>query len=184
LADAPGSTIIVQVTEHKNPVEQAAEEAIGLARDLFVYAPIGLLFEGPALLPTLIERGKTQVATARVLGKFAADQGQAEIAKQLGKLTEPGGLLSTLGPRPQPARTPSRSTAATSAAATAAPSSPRSTPEAAAALAIPDYDSLSASQVVNRLAGLATDELEAVRSYEGDHRGRKTILNKIAQLQG
>ena len=37
---------------------------------------------------------------------------------------------------------------------------------------------------MNRLAGLATEELEAVRSYEGGHRGRKTILNKIAQLQG
>jgi hypothetical protein len=50
-------------------------------------------------------------------------------------------------------------------------------------LAIPDYDSLSASQVVNRLPGLAADELEAVRRYEAAHRGRKTILNKVAQLQ-
>jgi hypothetical protein len=50
-------------------------------------------------------------------------------------------------------------------------------------LAIPDYDSLSASQVVPRLAGLAADELELVRQYEAGTRGRKTILNKIAQLQ-
>jgi hypothetical protein len=50
-------------------------------------------------------------------------------------------------------------------------------------LAITDYDSLSASQVVTRLAGLSGDELEAVRRYEVAHRGRKTILNKIAQLQ-
>jgi hypothetical protein len=52
-----------------------------------------------------------------------------------------------------------------------------------AALAIPDYDSLSASQVVPRLAGLSLDELEAVRGYEASHRGRKTILNRVAQLQ-
>jgi hypothetical protein len=51
-------------------------------------------------------------------------------------------------------------------------------------LAITDYDSLSASQVVVRLEGLAVDELEAVRAYESAHRGRKTILNKVAQLQG
>ena len=52
-----------------------------------------------------------------------------------------------------------------------------------AELAIPDYDNLSASQVVPRLAGLSTDELEAVRRYEAAGRGRKTILNKVAQLQ-
>ena len=51
------------------------------------------------------------------------------------------------------------------------------------ALAIPDYDGLSASHVVNRLDGLSADELEAVRRYEAAHRGRKTILSKVAQLQ-
>jgi hypothetical protein len=51
-------------------------------------------------------------------------------------------------------------------------------------LAIPGYDSLSASQVVPRLASLETHEREAIRSYEQAHRGRKTILNRIAQLQG
>ncbi len=53
----------------------------------------------------------------------------------------------------------------------------------AALLAIPDYDSLSASQVVPRLAGLTTDELEAVRRYETAHRARRTILGRVAQLQ-
>jgi len=54
----------------------------------------------------------------------------------------------------------------------------------AAALAIPGYDTLSASQVVPRLDALRPDELEAVRQYEAAHRGRRTILNRIAQLQG
>jgi hypothetical protein len=34
-----------------------------------------------------------------------------------------------------------------------------------------------------RLESLSTDELELVRTYEVANRGRKTILNKIAQLQ-
>jgi hypothetical protein len=51
-------------------------------------------------------------------------------------------------------------------------------------LAIPGYDSLSASQVVPRLAGLDPDELEAVREYEAATRGRRTILSRIAALQG
>jgi hypothetical protein len=57
--------------------------------------------------------------------------------------------------------------------------------EAAAAeerLAIPGYDALSASQVVERLAGLSGDELAAVRRYEAGHRRRRTILGKIEQL--
>jgi hypothetical protein len=51
------------------------------------------------------------------------------------------------------------------------------------ALAIPGYDLLSASQVVQRLAGLSPEELEEVRAHEASHRGRKTILTRIHQLQ-
>jgi hypothetical protein len=54
---------------------------------------------------------------------------------------------------------------------------------ARADLAIPGYDTLSASQVVQRLGGLSADELEAVRDYESGTRGRRTILSKIASLQ-
>ncbi len=50
-------------------------------------------------------------------------------------------------------------------------------------LAIHGYDALSASQVVQRLAGLAPAELEQVRAYEAATRGRKTVLTKISQLQ-
>jgi hypothetical protein len=49
-------------------------------------------------------------------------------------------------------------------------------------LAIPEYDQLSASQVVERLEGLSAGELDAVRDYEQAHRGRNTILGKITQL--
>jgi hypothetical protein len=49
-------------------------------------------------------------------------------------------------------------------------------------LPIPDYDELSASQVIERLEGLDPDSLEAIRAYEANHRGRNTILGKIAQL--
>jgi hypothetical protein len=51
-----------------------------------------------------------------------------------------------------------------------------------AALPIPGYDALSASQVVERLIGLAPDELDAVHAYEATHRQRRTILGKIEQL--
>ena len=50
------------------------------------------------------------------------------------------------------------------------------------ALAIPGYDSLSASQVVQRLAGLSQAELIDVRTHEQSHRHRRTILNRVEQL--
>jgi hypothetical protein len=53
----------------------------------------------------------------------------------------------------------------------------------AADLPIPGYDSLSASQVVQRLAGLSAEELEAVRAYEQAGRARKTVLLRVAQLR-
>ena len=68
-----------------------------------------------------------------------------------------------------------------------APSGPRRPATNGAArratpLPIPGYDALSASQVVERLAGLSSDELDAVRAYEGAHRNRRTILGKIDQI--
>ncbi|HXY42967.1 MAG TPA: hypothetical protein VEH29_02155 [Acidimicrobiales bacterium] len=53
---------------------------------------------------------------------------------------------------------------------------------AAESLAIPGYDTLAASQVVQRLSSLRGDELEAIRRYELATRGRRTILHRIAQL--
>jgi hypothetical protein len=49
-------------------------------------------------------------------------------------------------------------------------------------LAIPGYDELAASQVVERLVGLSRVELDEVRRYEAAHRNRRTILGKIEQL--
>lgn len=182
--------------DDKTPVEQAVE--------VLVYAPIGLLFEGASLLPQLVEKGKSQVAMARMIGKFAVQQGRGEATKVADRLQgQAAGLLdlvgNTLAPTPEAARTapasPSTdaSTSAAPAPAKRAARAGRPTPRGqgsggsaalhAPALAIPDYDGLSASQVVNRLAGLTPVELEAVRAYEAANRGRKTILSKIAQLQ-
>ena len=182
----------------KSPVEAVVET--------FVYAPIGLFFEGASLLPQLVEKGRNQVTMARMVGKFALEQATGEATKAAGKLQDQAaGVLDFIGgtvtPLPEPA--PPASPPKPAAAARAGRPAPRRSPGAAKAaarkvagvgaapvassaptdLAIPDYDGLSASHVVNRLAGLTATELEAVRSYEAAHRGRKTILSKVAQLQ-
>jgi len=49
-------------------------------------------------------------------------------------------------------------------------------------LALEGYESLAASQVVARLERLQPAELERIRDFEANHRGRRTILGKIEQL--
>lgn len=65
----------------------------------------------------------------------------------------------------------------------AGPAGRSARPPSAAELAIPEYDGLSASQVVSRLTGLLPGELEAVRAYEAAGRGRKTVLAAIDRLR-
>jgi hypothetical protein len=180
------------MTERKSPIEQAL--------DLFFYAPLGLLMNAQEVVPQLIEKGHQQVAVARMFGKFAVEQeGPKQIAnlqKQVQKVAEQvsGRARPDTAPSPSPSSAPSASSRPSTpstngsevpATQTSAPvAAPRAHGPAAASLAIPDYDSLSASQVVPRLEGLSAEELASVEAYEAEHRGRKTILNKIAQLQG
>jgi hypothetical protein len=49
-------------------------------------------------------------------------------------------------------------------------------------LPIPAYDTLAASQVVERLASLTASELESVRRHESATRRRRTVLHRISQL--
>ncbi|MET0324502.1 MAG: hypothetical protein ABW219_04705 [Ilumatobacteraceae bacterium] len=49
-------------------------------------------------------------------------------------------------------------------------------------LPIEEYESLAASQVVDRLPSLTAAELDVVRRFEVDHRGRRTVLGRIDQL--
>jgi len=94
-------------------------------------------------------------------------------------------------PPPPPRDAPEPAATAPAPVVTPAPATPAAGPPdagwrtevtASDALPIPDYDELSASQVVERLEGLDHDSLEAIRRYETDHRGRNTIIGKIAQL--
>jgi hypothetical protein len=164
--------------EDRSPVDQLL--------DLVVYAPLGLLMNLDELLPQLVEKGHQQVDMARMFGKFAVRAGSKEARKRIGDLagSRPGGPTAP-APTAAPAASPPGPAGAEPGPApepAVAPGPDGSVP-ASADLGISDYDALSASQVVPRLNGLGPDELEAVRRYEAGHRGRKTILAKIAQLQ-
>jgi hypothetical protein len=92
---------------------------------------------------------------------------------------------ATPKPKKRPAKviTKPAGTAKANGSATNGKAKTPSVPKPAeSSLAIPEYDQLSASQVVERLDGLTSAELDAVRDYELAHRGRSTILGKIMQL--
>ena len=188
------------MSNRKSPVERAL--------NLFVYAPVGLLALAREELPQIIEKGRqeltNQATVAKMMGEFAVAEGRKEASKRLEQAGEAVGSLRAMGERQAsgPAPAPSASTTAASpppapappaapapapapAVAPAPPAAPAPTPPAPSSdgLAIPGYDALSASQVVQRLAGLSGPELEDVRSYESATRGRKTILNRVEQLR-
>jgi hypothetical protein len=156
-------------------VKRQAESKIGGARKLaeetftgLVVARSGGTDDGaptPTPKVTRIDEPAKVVTNGAVNGKTnGATKGAPVISDPL--------VENALAPTSVP--TPSAPAAPAAADVPAPPEAP--------ALAIPEYDQLSASQVVERLDGLSPDELDAVRAYELAHRGRNTILGKITQL--
>jgi hypothetical protein len=58
---------------------------------------------------------------------------------------------------------------------------PPSVPVLPVPAGIPDYENLSASQIVPLLRGLTTEERTEVLAYETATRGRKTIISALAK---
>ncbi len=95
------------MTADKSPIEEAVDQALST----FVYAPIGLLFDGPARFPKLVRNGRSQVTNARMMGQFAVQMGRAEATKRAAELDGPvvdllRGLGVIDGPPPGPAPAP------------------------------------------------------------------------------
>ncbi len=147
--------------------------------DATVFAPAGLVITIFDELPKLADKGRSridgQVATARVVGQFAVQMGRQAGRRRLDELR--GRLVGTAGGG-QAEHEPEASGGEHYHDA-----GPRVRKvDTNSSLAIPGYDTLSASQVVQRLAGLGRDDLLSVRSHEAASRHRRTILNRVDQL--
>lgn len=182
------------MTEHKSPKDRIL--------DLFVFGPAGLALTAAEEFPKLVEKGRHRVEgqlhTARLVGQFAVQMGRRQLESSLGGL-RPGadpGSPPLHQHRPEaagagsPDGPPVAATGVESGMAQETAPVQRTTAGsdngalASDALGIPGYDSLSASQVVQRLGGLTAGELEAIRDHELAHRHRRTILNRVEQLLG
>jgi hypothetical protein len=151
--------------------------------DVAVYAPIGfashLRDQHQAYVTAGRERFGQTVELARFVGKVAVERGQQELRKRFDRNVH----HDSPAPPPTPGPTAAETTPTAGEAAVAVTVVADVAP-ATADLPLADYDSLAASQVVLRLDDLQPGEVEAVRAYEAAHRARRTILAKIAQLQG
>ena len=164
------------------------ERPLGGVLDLAVYVPVGVLLELRERLPRQVRQRRqaleNRVQLARFIGRIAVQQGQKELAKRLHP--EPALGIATIA---EPASIATGPVALVSMVpfvempVEMPVEVPVEMPVEAVNLPIAEYESLAAIHVVERLGSLRPDELEAVRSFEQGHRGRRTVLAKVAQLQ-
>jgi hypothetical protein len=172
--------------------------------DAFVYAPLGAALVLADELPRLADRGRERVekrvAVARVVGKFAVAEARRRLetlgADRFGGPSRPSGDKprergldgDVIAPAPALKTAPAsreithRKTERSGSEAGKTGAGGPATNLAGSELPIPAYDTLAASQVVERLTSLTASELEAVRRHESETRRRRTVLHRIAQL--
>lgn len=156
------------------PDEQLREDVERALRRL-VDVTVVLPWTVATWIPRCLVRRARRVATSAVNSAPAqAARTVSDLARQAASPVE-----STVPAAVTPV-TPAVSV--TGASSPATPAKTASSDLAADALAIDDYESLAASQVVTRLDGLTADELAAVHTFESANRARRTILGKIDQL--
>ena len=139
---------------------------LGIARSLAAHVPcIGRWFRSTETVPPPTDSVAEPIDVLTVLAeqRDAGDPDGAEATEPTEAPMEPDAGGTGVGPSQDPA-----------APSTIVPSE--------SDLAVPDYDSLAASQVVPRLAALSPADLDAVQRYELANRNRQTILNRISQL--
>ena len=159
--------------------------------DALVFAPVGMVVSVVEEFPKLAERGRerlgVRVSSARAVGKLVVTAGQHEFRRRSEGLLRHDSAPNA-GRGPVESHPPPVGTSPPVADRPAEePNRPESTtinghiPDVST-LSIPGFDTLSASQVVQRLDGLNREELVSVRTYELSTRGRRTILNRVDQL--
>jgi hypothetical protein len=180
--------------------------------DVAVYAPIGALALAAEHVPDIVGKGRAtvegRITVARMIGRMAVATARRRLDETIASYSP----TTDRRPPTEQEQTAERASTAPAAQASSAleerdplaseeraqpdgpgdaptrssrrvRSHPDGQPPAVESLAIPGYDSLAASQVVPRLAGLTREELETVRRYEQATRRRRTILGRVAQLQ-
>ncbi|MFT6392684.1 MAG: hypothetical protein ACJA14_002211 [Ilumatobacter sp.] len=138
---------------------------IRAAVDVLVFAPLGLGAKIVEDAPAAAKRTRQELSNARFIGRIAVDQGVAQLRTRLSE-------SATQEPKPAPPPAPASIVSPVEVNA--------GNPED---LALPDYDTLPAIDIVAKLETLSASERSAIASYESSNRQRRTVLGKLAQLE-
>ena len=142
--------------------------------DVLIFAPLGaglfLVEAAPSVIETFVARGRAEVDQKRESLErhvtTARSTGQVVVAFGLPMLRERiGTVVFSRAPEPEPTPASAAAPAMPMPVSPVVPLAAYGAPPAVpcADLPIPGYDALSASQVVERLIGLAPTELDVVR---------------------
>jgi hypothetical protein len=134
------------------------------AVDVLVFAPLGLGAQLVDDAPDAVKRARQELSNARFIGRLAVDQGIAQLRTRLSDTQAPESQPDVPAPGPLPEVDTERDRLS------------------AGDLALPDYDTLPAIDIVAKLEMLSATDRAAIASYESKNRQRRTVLGKLAQL--
>ncbi len=154
--------------------------------ELFVYAPIGMIYEYPDVLPNLVKRGKSQVQLAKLMGQMAKGADGSATVNVEDLVSFASQLLNKVVGDVGEFVASQVSHQAAPVAASEAASEPVAEPKVAATVenTVPfaGYDDLNAKSIVAQLSELTRIQLIHVKRYEQVHKTRKTVLSAVERL--
>ena len=157
----------------------------------FVYGLVGV---GAAIVtgaPKAVKQARSDLVAARFIGEMAVTQGASQLRERIGQTDAPSDTAPTphtttgsdAGPdRSEPDDHPVPDPVAENDAPSRVDPSESDVPSVDE-LAIPDYDTVPAIDVVMQLADLDAHERAQIGAYELVNRRRRTILGKLQQLE-
>ncbi|MDA8103673.1 MAG: hypothetical protein M0Z34_11985 [Nitrospiraceae bacterium] len=172
--------------------------------DYAVYAPVGIIHSIAEAMPRAVEEGRAVVesraAAARFIGRMAVGMAETKAQEQLAEVRKQAeGLIDLVLPEPwadlahmvlgdqreepTPPAAREEDFVQSVPAESAIPKAPRIQVDLGEVEAvIPNYATLSATQITAKMDLLSKRELRLVYEYELGHRGRKTILARAEKL--
>ena len=164
------------MSEPREPIDRLAEFAL--------FAPVGAMVVACEVLErrTRLQRQavKNRIQLSKFVGQMAVTQGRRQLEQRVAAARAQRAQPAVID---VPAHEEALHASPTEQAVAAVAPSGVAVP-AAADLPISGYESLPALNVVERLGTLRADEVELIRRFEAANRARRTILAKIAQIQG
>ena len=139
--------------------------------EALLYGPIGFGAKVVTETPDRLRQFRSDLSAARFIGEMAVTRGAEQLRARQARAAEQPSEAERAPARREPVVEPSAD-------------EHDDTPPAPAVdeLAIVDYDSVPAIDVVAQLADLDVAERAVIERYERANRGRRTILGKLQQL--